>query len=152
MLTVHLIDNCAAWNWETDGDPYGSTISLHTLACTRVGPIGTRTRWVWAAAEALRDYERATGTAPTTLRLCPLAVADLRGFKADLPGKWPNEATAALALHLHALLTSTVALTVEKAARADLIALVRNGERGIAYTLTARAGFGLGALSIASQG
>lgn len=151
MLYVHLIDNFTACHYGIDTDPQGGATVLHADAQGYSGIWDTRVRWLWAIAEALRVYESTEHRPPDTLVLCPVKLAELRGFLMSLPGAWPDVKARALADHLAALIADGVVVKVEQASKADLSALLRRGDNAVRHTLTRRATLGLGTTALVAN-
>ena len=146
-LTIHLIDAFTACNWqEADGKPQGHAAMLHADALGYSGRWDVRIRWLWAIAEALRQYEGATGRAYPAdgLMLEPVKMEELRGFLASLPGAWPDDSSRRLADHVHALSAGGMPVRVRLANRRDLQALMRRGDSGVRRGMIERAAMGLG--------
>ena len=146
-LTIHLIDAFTACNWqEADGKTCGHSAMLHAHALGYKGRWDVRIRWLWAIAEALRQYEGTTGRAYPAdgIMLEPVKMEELRGFLASLPGAWPDDSSRRLADRIHELSAGGMVVRVRVANRRDLQALMDRGDSGIRRGMIERAAMGLG--------
>ena len=145
-LSVFQLDNYAAWNWDSDGVQWGSTILHGAAICyDPTTPVGARVRWLWAITEALARYEIATGsTRPVVVRLCPVKRSALKDFVADIAGNGPDDSTNAILSHLRKL---DLRYRIEAVSRSELLTLRDIGDQQVRLGMVARAGQGLGVVA-----